>query len=188
MALQLILLRTQKPQAAAEGAQEGDRMDEEGDGKGKEKAEHSGGGSHATSFPTITQTLSLSSAAEDSSSASSAKDPAQMLFIRLQPGLPQLLTHRDEDSQLLVLKILHSLLPSLTYAHVLSFLEPLLLTFAVHNNDLLRAAYYDIIVWLYDNSYELKGSDLLREYLLRGAADLFIYFLIFGLIIKYSFN
>ncbi len=171
MALQLILLRTQKPQAAEED--NADRMDEETPladkrGKGKEKEQPTSSSGH-TSFPTITQTLSLS-AADDSStpSASSSKDPAQMLFIRLQPVLPQLLTHRDEDSQLLVIKIIYSLLPSLTYTHVLSFLEPLLLTFAAHSNDSLRAAYYDIIVWLYENSYELKGSDLLREYLLRG--------------------
>lgn len=174
MALQLILLRTQKPQAAEED--NADRMDEETPladkrGKGKEKEQPTSSSGH-TSFPTITQTLSLS-AADDSStpSASSSKDPAQMLFIRLQPVLPQLLTHRDEDSQLLVIKIIYSLLPSLTYTHVLSFLEPLLLTFAAHSNDSLRAAYYDIIVWLYENSYELKGSDLLREYLLRGLTD-----------------
>jgi hypothetical protein len=168
MALQLILLRTQKPQAAEED--NADRMDEETPladkrGKGKEKEQPTG--SH-TSFPTISQTLSLTADDSSTPSASSSKDPAQMLFIRLQPVLPQLLTHRDEDSQLLVVKIIYSLLPSLSYTHILSFLEPLLLTFAAHSNDSLRAAYYDIIVWLYDNSYELKGSDLLREYLLRG--------------------
>lgn len=167
--MQLILLRTQKPETA--DANE-DKMEEETpaahdrSNKGKEKASPSG-----PSFPTITETLSLTSGDGGNSSTSSGSatsDPAQMLFIRLQPVLPQLLTHRDEDSQLLTLKILYSLLPSLTYANILSFLEPLLLTFAVHGNDKLREAYYDIVVFLYDKSYELKGSDLLREYLLRG--------------------
>ena len=33
-------------------------------------------------------------------------------------------------------------------------------------------AYYQIIIWLYDNCEELKGSDLLRGHLLRGTFPL----------------
>jgi len=90
------------------------------------------------------------------------------IFLRLQPLLANLLLHRDEDSQLLVLKILSALLPSLSFANISTFLDHLLQTFPQHSSEVMRLAYYQIIIWLYENCEELKGSDLLRGYLLRG--------------------
>lgn len=148
--------------------------------KGKER-QYSGLSQHASSMlsggGSSSSMMTPSASSDDGVSTPSAmmsQGPMMFgeIYKRLKPSLILLLQHRDEESQLVVLKILLILLPSLSYEDILYFLDPLLSTFPTHPSDMLRATYYDIVIWLYENCEELNGSELLREYLLKGGHTL----------------
>ncbi|XP_015748747.1 PREDICTED: DNA-dependent protein kinase catalytic subunit-like [Acropora digitifera] len=72
------------------------------------------------------------------------------LFTELKTkGLKDILTCRDEGSQVAVLKILQRLLKKLTVAE-LQFIFPSVTAFITHPSILCRELMYDILIWIYD--------------------------------------
>ncbi|XP_068717854.1 DNA-dependent protein kinase catalytic subunit-like isoform X1 [Montipora capricornis] len=103
------------------------------------------------------------------------------LFTELKTkGLKDVLTYRDEGSQVAALRILQRLLKKLTVPE-LQFMFPSVTAFISHPSILCRELMYDILIWIYDvfRSDEMfraeKGAaEILTEaknHLLEGLAD-----------------
>ncbi|XP_067044034.1 DNA-dependent protein kinase catalytic subunit-like isoform X2 [Acropora muricata] len=103
------------------------------------------------------------------------------LFTELKTkGLKDILTCRDEGSQVAVLKILQRLLKKLTVAE-LQFIFPSVTAFISHPSILCRELMYDILIWTYDTlrSDEVFGAEEgaaeilveAKDHLLQGLAD-----------------
>jgi len=103
------------------------------------------------------------------------------LFTELKTkGLKEILGHRDEGSQVAVLRIIQRLLKKLTVPE-LQYIFPSVTAFLSHPNSLCRELMYDILIWIYDTfradevfRAEEGAADILavaKDHLLQGLAD-----------------
>ncbi|KAL9956083.1 hypothetical protein ACROYT_G037506 [Oculina patagonica] len=103
------------------------------------------------------------------------------LFTELKTkGLKEILTHRDEGSQVAILRIIQQLLKKLTILE-LQFIFPSVTAFVSHPSVLCRELMYDILIWIYDTfradeafQAEEGAADILavaKDHLLQGLAD-----------------
>ncbi|KAL4240201.1 hypothetical protein ACF0H5_000995 [Mactra antiquata] len=104
-------------------------------------------------------------------------DNIDNVFLELQSkGLLSCITHRDEATQLVSLKIIKSILPKLKCGEV-SILIPLIVGFSGNPSTGCRIIMYDILMWTYDN-YRYEDTEeghkiilLTKECLLKGLVD-----------------
>ncbi|XP_076445486.1 DNA-dependent protein kinase catalytic subunit-like [Babylonia areolata] len=91
-------------------------------------------------------------------------------------GLLNFLTHRDEDTQLVSLRIVKSLAPRISQKELLS-LMPAVTSFTTHPSALCRYTMLDCLMWIYDNYRDSESSDaveimkMTKEALLQGLCD-----------------
>ncbi|KAL8588517.1 hypothetical protein ACOMHN_043866 [Nucella lapillus] len=91
-------------------------------------------------------------------------------------GLRTFLTHRDEDTQLVSLRISRSLAPRLTGKELLS-LMPAITGFSTHPSALCRHTMLDCLMWIYDNYRDNESTEaveimkMTKEALLQGLCD-----------------
>ncbi|XP_035828316.1 DNA-dependent protein kinase catalytic subunit [Aplysia californica] len=91
-------------------------------------------------------------------------------------GLPSFLTHRDEDTQLVSLKIVKALALKMSPAELLSLL-PSVKSFSSHSSSACRTVMLEVFMWAYDNYRAGEDEEshrvmsLTKEALLRGLCD-----------------
>ncbi|BFZ03143.1 hypothetical protein BsWGS_06182 [Bradybaena similaris] len=104
-------------------------------------------------------------------------DGLENAFVELNSkGLAQFLTHRDEDTQLVSLKIFKSMMSKLQKSELLSLL-PSVTDFSKRTSQACRIYMLDVLMWTYDNYRD--GDDdisaqimrLTKEALLKGLCD-----------------
>jgi len=97
------------------------------------------------------------------------------IFVTLQSqDLLGLLTHRDDTNQLICLMILYKILKHLKTSQIAFFLQSMITAFTNHSNLKCRIAYFDILIWLFDNMKITENdptSVSLRRELLKGLTD-----------------
>lgn len=94
------------------------------------------------------------------------------LFDRIKPELESIVQHHD-PSQTVVLKILMSLLnqKKITESQISGLYQSLIVAFSSHSNVECRALYYDILIWIYENTSSLRNNASLLSSLLKGLTD-----------------
>ncbi|XP_071796803.1 DNA-dependent protein kinase catalytic subunit-like [Asterias amurensis] len=102
------------------------------------------------------------------------------LFMEMKSkGIVQMLTHRDEDTQLASLKLINGMLPNLKPTEILDILPAVRALFNIPS-PACRAVMYDILMWIYDNfrdeeSRREEGTDdllsMTKDTLLQGLSD-----------------
>ncbi|CAH1795603.1 unnamed protein product [Owenia fusiformis] len=99
------------------------------------------------------------------------------LFIELKAkGFLTMLSHRDESTQLVSLKIVNGMLKKISPEELLYFL-PDVATFSKHPSAICRTVMYDIMMWIYDNYREEESEqghtimNLTKQCLLQGLSD-----------------
>lgn len=102
------------------------------------------------------------------------------LFSSLLPYLHTLLLSTEHSEQLAMLDLLQRLLKTLSGEQVMQFLDPALpfglpTVFGAHPDSKCRSAYYQILMWLWDNHMDFASEsswrDLVRRNLLQGLSD-----------------
>ncbi|XP_069123844.1 DNA-dependent protein kinase catalytic subunit-like [Argopecten irradians] len=104
-------------------------------------------------------------------------DSIESIYIELKSkGLMSYLSHRDEQTQLITLKIVKSIMGKLEPKELMALL-PLVTAFSSHPSMSCRAVMYDILMWVYDNYRRDDNEDAhiiikqTKEGLLRGLGD-----------------
>ncbi|XP_061175418.1 DNA-dependent protein kinase catalytic subunit-like [Saccostrea echinata] len=104
-------------------------------------------------------------------------DTLENVYVELKSkGLLSFLTHRDEETQLIALKIVKSIQTKLQPGEV-SELLPLICGFCISPSISCRNVMYDILMWVYDNYREDESdtaNDIMqqtKETLLKGLGD-----------------
>ncbi|KAH9508229.1 hypothetical protein Btru_050515 [Bulinus truncatus] len=99
-------------------------------------------------------------------------------FLELKgKGLSEYLQHRDEDTQLISLKIVRAMMSSLKGSELLSLLRIVTTSFSGRSNPACRKIMLDIFMWAYDNYRDMEDKDspeimtLTKEALLQGLCD-----------------
>ncbi|XP_072042849.1 DNA-dependent protein kinase catalytic subunit-like [Amphiura filiformis] len=94
-------------------------------------------------------------------------------------GIIELLTHRDEEAQLVALKLVNGMLASLKPTELM-YLLPSVRSFIRHPSPACREVMYDILMWVYDNyrdeeARQEEGADdvlaIAKDTLLQGLSD-----------------
>eukprot|EP01080_Neovahlkampfia_damariscottae_P000233 gene233-4479_t len=99
------------------------------------------------------------------------------MFQNIQIYMKQFLSFREEDTQLLMLKIVYKLLRKMSKNQIFMFLE--IMNQIYVNSEMFhttfsepcRNLYYDILIWLYDNNEEVNKESEITKSILRGMSD-----------------